>query len=564
MLSLHMMRQWEKPLEERVQSGRALGGLKINAIDTQEKLIHFVVPREDFAFFTEQQQLRLSQNDPVGNYFPVNFFGLTPKGLTVSCNATSDLVFEGRAADWCLDEDLVDVSPYYLKAIQALGDEAHGRDNVFPTLFGEVDSNIHGETYDEAMDFLESNEVGLNESQIDAVATALAASPFHLVQGPPGTGKTMTLARLVERLVAEGHRVLVSGFTHRSIHQALQKIQQTIARNHPDCPVVKISAPVGDGLPFPVFEDLVSSNLANHDGPYVIGATPFALFTGRLETACFDSAVLDETSQLTVPAAIMAMMRSDRWFFFGDHQQLPPVSLVHRDDPTAASIFSHLTRQLTPTTLSTTYRLNEPLCHWPSEQFYSGHLRSAVPDGRLAFRKQPTARYAEILSPEHSLVHVPVDFPDAKSRNDEEADICADLILALLESGIRHEEIGVVTPFRAQASRIRTLLKGVRFSAFPETERLITVDTVERFQGQEREVILYSFAASDLDFLSLEPIQNFLFQPERLNVAVTRARTKVILLHSPELLALAEESSFYDESAAVFKSLVDYAHTCTV
>jgi hypothetical protein len=199
------------------------------------------------------------------------------------------------------------------------------------------------------MDLLE-DEAFLNESQSDAVAVALASSPFHLIQGPPGTGKTHALARLVEELVKRGERVLITGFTHRAIHNALRKIHERLGNQ---CPIVKISKPISyDPLPVPVHPDLAGSGLDLHPGPYVIGATPFALYSNRLDSAHFDSAVFDETSQLTVPATLMAMMKSDQWFFFGDHKQLPPVSLTHPDDPARASVFDRKTKPtLTPVLL---------------------------------------------------------------------------------------------------------------------------------------------------------------------------------------------------------------------
>jgi DNA replication ATP-dependent helicase Dna2 len=556
----HMQKQWDKPLPERVDSGRALSQLEITEIDHEKHLIHFLPSCEDFAFFSEQQRLRLSQNDPTDSFFRITFLGLTSKGLSVYCSQCDDLAFTSKTG-WVLDEDLVDLSDFYFRAISALEAEAHGRDNVFPVLFGEADSEIVAETYDDAMDALEEADTILDETQIDAIAEALASSPFHLIQGPPGTGKTFTLARLVERLVLENHRILVTGFTHRSIHNALKKIHQLLDGL---CPVVKISAPVQsteEDLPFETFPNLAKSGLDQNDGPYVIGATPFALFSSRLDTSHFDSAVIDETSQMTVPSAIMAMMRSDRWFFFGDHQQLPPVSFLHQDNPAEASVFSHLVRHKKPTLLSTTYRLNAPLAHWPSEQFYHGELRSAVPHHRLAF-KQPPKQYSKSLDPANSLVRMVVDSPGSRSRNDEEADHVAQIIHELLTSGINPEEIGVVTPFRAQASRIRTLLRGDRFKVrFPNVWKMITVDTVERFQGQEREVILYSFASSDPAFI--RKLGNFLFQPARLNVAVTRARTKVILLHSEDLADYARKLPYGSEAAAVFISLLDEAVNIT-
>ncbi len=545
-------RLWAKPLGERIDSCRALGNLTIAEIDSKNQQIHFHPPAEDFALFREQEPLRLSRNDPAGNYFQVIFLGLTNNGLSVQCRQLEDFAFNEKSG-WSLDEDFFDLSPFYLRAIESLAEDAHGRDHVFPVLFEDQTNEECSDTYSDVAESLDNDENELNDSQVDAVATALASSPFHLIQGPPGTGKTHTLAQLVDQLVIHGHRILVTGFTHRSIHNALIKIQQLVDSS---CPVVKISPPVvSERLPFPVYDDFSASGLDLEDGPYIIGATPFALASRRLSSASFDSAVIDETSQLTIPAAIMVMMKSDRWFFFGDQCQLPPVSHIHRDSPRDASIFGRLVKQSKPTKLDTTYRMNDELTEWPSETFYQGELESANPNHRLPLKQTPR-NYRELIQTEYSLVNVSSAFDDSRSRNDDEADLAADITLNLLESGIPAKEIGIITPFRAQASRIRQLLRhSDRFQVkFPNAYHEIGVDTVDRFQGQEREVIIYSFTASDSEFI--RKLDNFIFQSERLNVAVTRARSLVILLHSANLRRHAETIADYHEPAAVFLSLL--------
>jgi len=551
-------KQWKQPLAERVNAGRALGFLRIDSIDYTKKLIHFVPPVEDFAFLKEGQRVRISQNVPEEDCFIGEFQGLTDEGLTVYCKACDSLDFENKTG-WTIDEDWIDISDFYLRALQSLAEEPHGREHVFPVLFEEQEASIDAEIYDEVYDELDEVEgrVTPNESQKDAVATALAASPMHLIQGPPGTGKTQTLASLVEKLVEKGHRVLVTGFTHRSIHQALGKIVKLLGDQ---CPVVKIGGVKTENLPFPCFDSLEKSGLDTHMGAYVIGATPFALYSKRLQSAHFDSAVIDETSQLNLPASIMVMMKSDRWFFFGDDKQLPPVSLVHQDDPALASVFSRLKKQTEYSTLDITYRMNEQLTRWPSENFYNGDLEPFFPKNELSL-KSPPNQHREVFDPKQSLVSVKFSNEGSKSYNDDEADFTVALIEELLRCGLEPEEIGVIAPFRAQASRIRTLLRNVHVLSHSELNRSITVDTVDRFQGQEREVILYSFTASDTDFI--RKIHRFFFNSSRLNVAVTRAKTKVILLYSQGLLDYAESYSGYSEDVRLFLSLIQNSHPIT-
>ena len=203
----------------------------------------------------------------------------------------------------------------------------------------EIDLEAH-EGFSDSLE-----DSGMDDSQIDAVAMCLAAERFHLVQGPPGTGKTYALAGLVKKLVEQGQRVLANRI-HPSRHPscaAENRGRWWIAR-YSRCPIR-----------FPTMRRASSSRTPSPTpacwiiaGPYVIGATPFALFSTRAGEARFDVAVIDETSQMRVEAAIMPMLRAQRWFFFGDRQQLPPVVQRPVADAAEDSVFARLSRKRQP------------------------------------------------------------------------------------------------------------------------------------------------------------------------------------------------------------------------
>jgi DNA replication ATP-dependent helicase Dna2 len=540
-------KRWEKPLPERVLSGRAIGWLRVadSAIVGIRRLVHFVPSLDDMALFREGDPVRMSLNAPDGpNYIEATFLGLTEKGLSVAVPQNANI--EAREG-WSLDEEMFDLSDFYLRALAELAATAHGRDTVLPALLNgrgeEIDLNAHAEFSDS----LDNSD--LDHSQVDAVAMCLAAERFHLVQGPPGTGKTFALAGLVAKLVEQGQRVLLTAFTHRAIHHALRKTAALV-----NCPVFKISVPFpndAEGIEFK--DEFADTNLLDHPGPYVIGATPFALFSKRAGEARFDVAVIDETSQMRVEAALMPMLRAQRWFFFGDRQQLPPVVQRPVADAADDSVFALLSKNGGHTMLKTTYRLNDPLTHWPSENFYQGELVAArLNAGHRFTLKSPPARPA-LLGPEPSMVRVEIEHEGNRVSSTEEADEVAALIEEMLEGGIPPGEIGVVVPFRAQAARVRNLLRFARFTKWPEIGKL-TVDTVERFQGQEREAMIVSFVVSDDAFM--DRLNNFLTYPQRLNVAVTRARTKVVLVHSVRFRKWLERNAAHGEDAATALSLL--------
>lgn len=243
---------------------------------------------------------------------------------------------------------------------------------------------------------------------------------------------------------------------------------------------------------------------------------------------------------MSVALAVMAMLAGRRYLFAGDHRQLPPVCLsLPADEAGGASIFGRLAGRGIDTMLTTTHRLNEPLCEWPSESFYLSRLQPSPAAAKRRFhiaRRQP--EFERVLAPEPAAVWLAVPHAGSRTFSPEEVETAVALLLALNEGGVAWEHIGVVVPFRRQARLLRQRLGRRLKQSLADIG--LAADTVERMQGQEREVILVSFTTSDGEFAL--KLADFLFQPERLNVAATRPRTKLVLLASPELVEFAESS----------------------
>ena len=124
----------------------------------------------------------------------------------------------------------------------------------------------------------------------------------------------------------------------------------------------------------------------------------------------------------------------------------------------------------------------------------------------------------------------------------------------LIKAGVSPSEIGVVSPYRRQGREIRRYLK--RLSGSGSLLRKVVIDTVERMQGQEREVVLVSLATSDPSFA--ERLCEFFFQPNRLNVTITRARTKLIIVGSSEVLKAAPNDPDMKANVQIFKDFIEY------
>ncbi len=549
---------WRTPLADRVDRGYALGPLKVVSVSQNRVLLHPADSSAELAdcSLREGDFVCLSRNTPLA---PIGHFihaGEDDAGIHL-------LRWRGEMPpamgnDWVIDPDFYDMTDRFAEAIAALAATDLGRDRILPLLMGETDSTLDPELHEMVMDDLDAagpEDPSWHDSQQEAIAACVAALDAHLVQGPPGTGKTRVLAEVSRRLIERGERLLITGPTHRAINHALEGIRETL----PDTiRVAKIGFQTIAATSFECFDDYASSGLLESDSPHVIGATPHSLWSKRsgLRETRFDTVLLDEASQLTPLLAAMAMLRGERWLFFGDDCQLPPVVLG--DDstpPRQRSVFGRLKNRGFDTLLEETWRLNRPLAEWPSATFYHNRL-TCRHDRRLNLSPEPGH---EALLSDPSACFISCDNGKRTTvRSDDEAQLAADLVREAVRCGLEPERIGVITPFRAHAARIRQVL-GICQGA-GNLRRRVVVDTVERYQGQERDLIIVSMAATDPRFIRLRA--DFLFQSERWNVAVTRARLKTIIIASPDLLKTA--TLLADEghgSATCFTSLIDHLHS---
>ncbi len=426
------------------------------------------------------------------------------------------------------EQDGIDLTKMFEQALDEIASADSASKFILPLLAGALpfQFNPHDDQYACAIALAQ----GLNSRQADAVGRAFAAEHVACIQGPPGTGKTRVLALLARLMVARGERVLVTSHTHMAINNALERIAAS------DVPAVKVGnirQAGGVGAHVQRVEQFSQWKERPGAGGYVVGATPFATCGRRLELCQFDTILFDEASQITMPLALMAMRRGKRFVFIGDQQQLPPVVLSKSILSGSPSVFARLTSDNEDSVmLRETYRMNQWLAAWPSRQFYGGELVAA---GQNALRKlalEPPAApsfAADVLRAEASAIFIPTQDRSARARNEADARLVGELCRAARDGGLPLDQIGVVTPYRAQGRAIRTVLAELLGT---HAQRQVVADTVERMQGQERELVILSLATGALDYLGA--VAEFFFQHERLNVSVTRAMTKLIII-GPEL-----------------------------
>ncbi len=420
----------------------------------------------------------------------------------------------------------------------------------------------------------------------------LANARTGLVLGPPGTGKTHLLAWLIlgymHARAAAGLpcRVFVTAFTRNAIGNLLDGVAERRDLAWPSGPEVwflgnppeeDLSAGVQvqdrlyrDGLDR-AFDTLVPQAV-------VVGGSVWSLYrllaTGRgpnadgLTAELFDLICIDEASQMVLGHGLLGLAGlkpGGRVVVAGDDRQLPPIraarEVVLNGRALGGSLYGFMASAGTPEfPLDETFRLNAPLARFPEATFYPGVYRSAVPEARLSLREGWETGLEDweqvILSPDLPICVLLHDGPPAATSNPFEAQLAArfaELLEPRLDSAAFWTDgLAIVSPHRAQNAEIRSLLP-------PALRRGAFVDTVDRIQGKERDAVILSYVVADAEFALAET--EFIFSSERLNVAITRARRKLIVLISRRLLdAVPSDQDLMDKA----ERLREFVFGCAV
>ncbi len=404
--------------------------------------------------------------------------------------------------------------------------------------------------------------------------------PLSLIQGPPGTGKTFLIAQIVEALVSMGLKVFICAFSHRAINNALNACVRKTSIDQ----VVKI----GGEYTNEDLDERVGSDAACN----VVGMTAFAAFKLRAlmirkilkrggynrpaipkvrdekywreldrytkaifeagiqdKSPEYDVVIFDEASQLLIHHALMAMPCAKRYIFVGDHQQMPPVIQgYHKGNPVNQSVFSYLLDYYPGLNhvLDETRRMNNAITAFPSSEYYDSRLKP-IPEIRkkkLQISNSPRDKtLAAIIDPKAPVVFVHVDHSDYSQECPEEARVVARIVFELVWRCRIDPKDGlcVVSAHRRQNNLIRQSIAEIvsskkrlrKDAARKLLSSDLIIDTVERIQGQERDVVIVSLTASDEEHIKAE--KDFLMMPNRMNVSFTRPRTKLIVVGSRSL-----------------------------
>ena len=337
-----------------------------------------------------------------------------------------------------------------------------------------------------------------------------------VIQGPPGSGKTWVSGRLIARLLRAGKRVGVASTSHKAIHKLLEEVEAAAAELGITFDGRKKASAGNPESEYP--GDTIANVHRAEDccGADLAGGTAW-LFSHESHDRALDHLFIDEAGQVSLADALAMATAARNVVLVGDPQQLAQVVQGSHPDGTGTSVLQHLLAgdaTIPPDRglfLESTYRLHPDVCGYVSEEFYEGRLRA---DGICSTRTTPLGTGLRWLAAKHQA---------CRQESREEADVIAAEVARLLAAGVPAGEIMVVAPYNAQVNLLREALPAA-----------VPVGTVDKFQGQEALVVLYSMTSSSGEDVprNLE----FLLSRNRLNVAVSRAKCLAYLVCSPRLL----------------------------
>lgn len=556
-----VLEMWAQPVGQRVVEGEAIADLEVIYRSPRQAVLRF---RENISKFRPGDSLRLSRGDPRSDYIACELDAERGNELVLIPGFRSNFNNLQTGGGWVLDRGITDTRQILLDFLSSVSANPDW-ENYFRGMFsGKIAPRINPQRVLAAKRL--ASKIDFNPAQREAFLKSYATENYYLVQGPPGTGKTWVLAHLAAALASEGQRVLVTGFTHRAINNALVKIAKVTGFH----PVIKVGPRryaddlTWEGGQVPNFEYFTDSLLGMGTMGFVVGGTCYALRGKRLKDVIFDTVIFDEAGQVTLPLAMAGICAGSRAIFVGDHQQMPPVIVAeHKSEWVTKSIFETLYWHAPGTMLNITYRMNERINLFPSRVFYNGRLLSSekCAGQKLKLTRQPQ-QYSDLLDADAPDIFAEIPHTRRGMRSPEEARLAAGIALEAVNCGVNPEEIAIVAPYRAQGRLIRAHLHELAGQSGMDGLEKIVVDTVERIQGQEREVVIISLTTSDP--LHAANRAEFFFQPNRLNVAITRPKVKRIVIGSPHLFTTQAADEKVQSWVALFKELYQQARIIRV
>lgn len=419
----------------------------------------------------------------------------------------------------------------------------------------------------DTLDLVSVPRADLNASQNRAIEAAMR-SLVCLLWGPPGTGKTRTIVAMIqEMLLAEPEkRILVAAPTHNAVDNVLRKYLDEVGFDDKAPVPLRVTTDVrkvSEDLKSYTCDGMLGKDINEHPEArrkaqkrvkesQLIFSTCIGAGVGLLRSELFDTVVIDEASQQTEPASLVPLVKgATRAVLVGDHVQLRATvqqnALAQGFD---VSLFERLYGMaersgVRKVMLDTQYRMHRDICSFSSTEFYDSKLQTAVDDND---RPLPPSKFPwPSAEPKSSgrKVFIPCleseDLGRKSKSNKVQAILCREvckLLTTHVQTGeaLKGFSIAVLSPYVRQAELLRSMLPGIE------------VSSVDSFQGKEADIIVYPTVRCNTRRES-----GFLKDMRRLNVAITRAKTGMVLIGHKETLFGNDEDK---ESGDVWRRLI--------
>ncbi len=401
-----------------------------------------------------------------------------------------------------------------------------------------------------------------NEAQKQAVALACMLDGINhvaeIVQGPPGTGKTTLIKEIALQYYHRGKNVLILAKTNVAVDNILEKLIQDKVR------VLRTGNNIEFKSDLPYAPLVSTSNpayMSMLDGKnMIVLGTPLGFYLDRnMEMLNYDIVIIDEGSQMDIPETLFGLGFANKCVIIGDHLQLPPFPIpnevlleynpsidLYTSEELQKSLFEKLiTDQYRFNTvfLDINYRTENPnMVSFISDLIYDGKL---YPNTDSPYYKVPKQRRNALFPQDPIEIIDTSEFLDPQTRaeteenstyyNISEAMLSVKKVIELLEMGEKLEDICIITPYKAQTEKLKELFhenedyfRNTRFSLSDFIEQ--NIYTIDSFQGRERDNIIINWVRSNYNIPGLYTRTGFLRDYRRVNVALSRAKKRLILI----------------------------------
>jgi predicted RecB family nuclease len=376
-----------------------------------------------------------------------------------------------------------------------------------------------------------ASETAVNTA--NRIAVALDDSAFA-IQGPPGSGKTYTGARMICELVKRGMKIGVTALSHKVIRKLLDDVVEAAHREEIEgvhCLHRENEGEESEGVAVAKEKNEEAWDALQSGAANVVGGTSW-LWSPEKAFEVVDVLFIDEAGQMSLADVLAVSQAAKKLVLLGDPQQLERPTKGSHPEGAEKSALEHLLNGRKTIAadmgflLPETWRLHPKICEYTSGCFYDEKLSS-----HAIARSRVIEGHAWIAGA--GLWFVPTEHEGNRNSSAEEVELVARIVEGLLRPGVKYfysagnsralkeEEILIVAPYNAQVADLKTRLPKMR------------IGTVDKFQGQEAPVVIYSLTTSSPE--EAPRGMEFLYSLNRLNVATSRAKTAVIVVGSPRL-----------------------------